>query len=140
MEEPLTEELLQDLLSSSSPELFLEQNDISKRSLSEYLQQLLHEKNLERAKVVRKAGINETFGYQIFKGTRKASRNKILQLIFAMDLSLKEADRLLQASGNNELYCKNRRDAIIIFCLEKGYSLQKTEEELYRFNEETICS
>ncbi len=140
MEEPLTEELLQDLLSSSSPELFLEQNDISKRSLSEYLQQLLQEKNLERAKVVRKAGINETFGYQIFKGTRKASRNKILQLIFAMDLSLKEADRLLQASGNNELYCKNRRDAIIIFCLEKGYSLQKTEEELYRFNEETICS
>ena len=140
MEEPLTEELLQDLLSSSSPELFLEQNDISKRSLSEYLQQLLQEKNLERAKVVRKAGINETFGYQIFKGTRKASRNKILQLIFAMDLSLKEADRLLQASGNNELYCKNRRDAIIIFCLEKGYSLQKTDEELYRFNEETICS
>ena len=140
MEEPLTEELLQDLLSSSSPELFLEQNDISKRSLSEYLQQLLQEKNLERAKVVRKAGINETFGYQIFKGTRKASRNKILQLIFAMDLSLKEADRLLQVSGNNELYCKNRRDAIIIFCLEKGYSLQKTEEELYRFNEETICS
>ncbi len=140
MEEPLTEELLQDLLSSSSPELFLEQNDISKRSLSEYLQQLLQEKNLERAKVVRKAGINETFGYQIFKGTRKASRNKILQLIFAMNLSLKEADRLLQASGNNELYCKNRRDAIIIFCLEKGYSLQKTEEELYRFNEETICS
>lgn len=140
MEEPLTEELLQDLLSSSSPELFLEQNDISKRSLSEYLQQLLQEKNLERAKVVREAGINETFGYQIFKGTRKASRNKILQLIFAMNLSLKEADRLLQASGNNELYCKNRRDAIIIFCLEKGYSLQKTEEELYRFNEETICS
>jgi hypothetical protein len=140
VEEPLTEELLQDLLSSSSPELFLEQNDISKRSLSEYLQQLLQEKNLERAKVVRKAGINETFGYQIFKGTRKASRNKILQLIFAMNLSLKEADRLLQASGNNELYCKNRRDAIIIFCLEKGYSLQKTEEELYRFNEETICS
>ena len=128
------------MLSSSSPELFLEQNDISKRSLSEYLQQLLQEKNLERAKVVRKAGINETFGYQIFKGTRKASRNKILQLIFAMNLSLKEADRLLQASGNNELYCKNRRDAIIIFCLEKGYSLQKTEEELYRFNEETICS
>ena len=106
MEEPLTEELLQDLLSSSSPELFLEQNDISKRSLSEYLQQLLREKNLERAKVVRKAGINETFGYQIFKGTRKASRNKILQLIFAMNLSLKEADRLLQVSGNNELYPK----------------------------------
>lgn len=139
MKEPLTEELLQDLLSSSCPKAFVDKNRISHRSLSEYLQQLLEEKNLERSKVVREAGINETFGYQIFKGTRKASRNKILQLAFAMHLSLRETDRLLQAAGLNELYCKTRRDAIIIFCVQKGYSLQKTDEELYRFKEETIC-
>ena len=139
MKEPLTEELLQDLLSSPRPKAFVDKNRISHRSLSEYLQQLLEEKNLERSKVVREAGINETFGYQIFKGTRKASRNKILQLAFAMHLSLRETDRLLQAAGLNELYCKTRRDAIIIFCVQKGYSLQKTDEELYRFKEETIC-
>lgn len=139
MKEPLTEELLQDLLSSTCPKAFVDKNRISHRSLSEYLQQLLEEKNLERSKVVREAGINETFGYQIFKGTRKASRNKILQLAFAMHLSLRETDRLLQAAGLNELYCKTRRDAIIIFCVQKGYSLQKTDEELYRFKEETIC-
>lgn len=139
MKEPLTEELLQDLLSSPCPKAFVDKNRILHRSLSEYLQQLLEEKNLERSKVVREAGINETFGYQIFKGTRKASRNKILQLAFAMHLSLRETDRLLQAAGLNELYCKTRRDAIIIFCVQKGYSLQKTDEELYRFKEETIC-
>lgn len=139
MKEPLTEELLQDLLSSPCPKAFVDKNRISYRSLSEYLQQLLEEKNLERSKVVREAGINETFGYQIFKGIRKASRNKILQLAFAMHLSLRETDRLLQAAGLNELYCKTRRDAIIIFCVQKGYSLQKTDEELYRFKEETIC-
>lgn len=139
MKEPLTEELFQDLLSSPCPKAFVDKNRISHRSLSEYLQQLLEEKNLERSKVVREAGINETFGYQIFKGTRKASRNKILQLAFAMHLSLRETDRLLQAAGLNELYCKTRRDAIIIFCVQKGYSLQKTDEELYRFKEETIC-
>lgn len=139
MKEPLTEELLQDLLSSPCPKVFVGKNRITHRSLSEYLQQLLEEKNLERSKVVREAGINETFGYQIFKGTRKASRNKILQLAFAMHLSLRETDRLLQAAGLNELYCKTRRDAIIIFCVQKGYSLQKTDEELYRFKEETIC-
>ena len=44
----------------------------------------------------------------------------------------------MQAGGVNELYCKNRRDAIIIFALSHGYTLQKTEEELYRFGEETI--
>ena len=47
-------------------------------------------------------------------------------------------DQLLQAGGANELYCKNRRDAIVIFAISHGYTLQKTEEELYRFGEATI--
>lgn len=139
MKEPLTDELLQELLRAPNPHQFIDKNHIECRSLSSYLQHLLDEKGLERSTVVRKAGLNDTFGYQIFMGQRGASRNKILQLTFAMGLSLKEADRLLQAAGVNELYCKDRRDAIIIFCLDRGYSLQKTDEELYRFSEETIC-
>lgn len=139
MREPLTEELLNELLSSPDPNSFLLSANPSRRSLAEYLQQLLDEKGLERSKVVREAGLNDTFGYQIFKGTRKASRDKVLQLAFAMQLGLRETDRLLQAAGANELYCKNRRDAIIIFAVQKGYTLQKVSEELYRFGEETIC-
>lgn len=139
MKEPLTEELLQELLNASDVRILADKHHIPARSLADYLQQLLDEKDLERVDVVRKAGLNETFGYQIFMGQRGASRNKVLQLAFAMKLSLKETGRLLQAAGANGLYCKNRRDAIIIFCLDRGYGLQKTDEELYRFNEDTIC-
>lgn len=139
MKEPLTEELLEELLASSDPKAFADEHRIGSRSLADYLQTLLDERGLERADVVRAAGLNETFGYQIFMGQRGASRNKVLQLAFAMGLTLRECNRLLQAAGANELYCKNRRDAIIIFCLDRGYSLQKTDEELYRFGEETIC-
>lgn len=139
MREPLTEELLQELLSSPDPVQFANSHGIENRTLGDYLQQLLDEKGLVRSKVVREAGLNETFGYQIFKGTRNPSRNKVLQLALAMGLNLREANRLLKLAGVNELYCKNRRDAIIIFCLDKGYSLQRTDEELYRFGEETVC-
>ena len=138
MEEPLTDELLDELLSAPDPQTFANARNIGVR-MSNYLQQLLDEKSLVRAEVIRRAGLNDTFGYQIFMGQRGASRNKVLQLAFAMKLTLKEADRLLQAAGVNELYCKNRRDAIIIFCLDRGYDLQKTDEELYRFGEDTIC-
>ena len=139
MEEPLTDELLDELLSAPDPQTFANARNIGVRSMSDYLQQLLDEKSLVRAEVIRRAGLNEAFGYPIFTGQRGASRNKVLQLAFAMKLTLKEADRLLQAAGVNELYCKNRRDAIIIFCLDRGYDLQKTDEELYRFGEDTIC-
>lgn len=125
MEEPLTEELLDELLSSPDPKSFISKNEIGQRSLAEYLQKLLEEKGLKRSDVVKAAGINETFGYQIFTGKRHASRDKVLQLAFAMHLNLRETDRLLQAAGVNELYCKNRRDAIIIFAVNKGYSLQQ---------------
>lgn len=139
MAEPLTEGLLDELLSAPNPEAYLDSHDFGERTLSEYLQRLLEEKHLERAQVVRMANLNETFGYQIFKGERNPSRNKVLQIAFAMALSLRETNRALSAAGVNALNCKNRRDAIIIFCIDRSCSLQKVNEELYRFGEETVC-
>ena len=138
VEEPLTEELLKELLAAPDPTSFTDQHDITQRDLPAYLQQLLDEKGLSRPAVIREAGLNETFGYQIFMGQRGASRDKLLQLIFAMRCTLREANRILGAAGVSQLYCKNRRDAIIIFCLDKGLSLFRTNEELYRFGEQTI--
>lgn len=138
-EEPLTEELLAELLDAPSPIAFTDAHRITSRSAAEYLNYLLDKKGLKRAAVIKAAGLNETFGYQIFKGERQGSRNKMLQLALAMRLSLTETNRLLQAAHVNALYPKDRRDAIIIFCLDKGYSLRETECELYRFGEATIC-
>lgn len=139
MKEPLTDELLEELLSASSPEPFMAAHELEQRTLAGYLQELLTERGFERSQVIRAANLNDTFGYQIFMGQRGASRNKLLQLVFAMRLSLKEANRLLQAGGASGLYCKDRRDAIIIFCLTHGCTLQEANEELYHFGEDTIC-
>lgn len=140
MEEPLTENLLQELLDAADPVEFAARQRLFERDVPGYLQQLLDERGLKRSQVVRDAGLNATHGYQIFTGQRGGSRDKLLQLAFAMGLTLRETNRLLRAAGHSELYCKSRRDAIIIFCINRGYSLQKTDEELYRFKEQTICS
>lgn len=139
VKEPLTEELLCELLESPSPEQFTSTHNLQAPTLSEYLQWLLANHGLVRSKVIREAGLNETFGWQIFKGERGCGRDKALALAFAMNLDLRETNRLLQAAGQSALYCKDRRDAIIIFCIEKGLTLQRTDEELYRFGEQTIC-
>ena len=138
MEEPLTEELLAELIAAPSVDAAAGECAGEAPSLAGYLQQMLDEKGLRRADVVRDAGLNGTFGYQIFTGARGASRDKVLQIAFAMGLSLREANRALQAAGVNELYCKNRRDAVIIYCLTHGASLQQADEELYRLGERTV--
>lgn len=140
MDEPLTEELLRELLDAPDPAQFADEHHINHPSLPIYLQKLLDEKGLSRPVVVKAAGLNPTFGYQIFMGDRKPSRNKLLQLIFAMGCTLTEANRVLRIAGLSELYCKNRRDAIIIFCIDRGLTLAETEEQLYEFGEQTISS
>ena len=139
MRERLTEELLQELVDAPSIDSYIEDHDLDAPTLAEYLQELLTKKHLERVKVVHMANLNETFGYQIFTGQRGASRNKILQIAFAMALTLRETDRALRAAGVSNLNPKDRRDAIIIYCLDRSCSLQKVNEELYRFGEETVC-
>ena len=76
MKEPLTEDLLDELLSAPDPVKFADKHRLHGRDLPSYLKQLLDEKGLVRPEVVRQAGLNPTFGYQIFVGQRKPSRNK----------------------------------------------------------------
>lgn len=111
----LTDELLNELLDAPNIDGYIKEHDFAAPSLSDYLKQLLQEKGLERSRVVRMADLNETFGYQIFTGSRNPSRNKVLQIAFAMALSMKETNRALTAAGVSVLNCKDRRDAIIIF-------------------------
>ena len=95
MKEPLTEELLGELLEAPDPAAFIDAHPAADRTLSGYLNELLAQKGLERADVIHAADLNETYGYQIFMGQRKPSRNKVLQIVFALGLDLREANSCL---------------------------------------------
>ena len=137
VKEPLTDELLQELLCAPAPDKFVATRTI-KRDLPTYLNQLLEEKGLKRADVIRASDLNSTYGWDIFKGERKPTREPVIALTFGLQCTLQEANRVLQAAGHSELYCKNRRDAIIIYCINNKLTLQQTNETLYAFKEETI--
>ena len=134
----LTEELLAELLDAPSIDGYVASHDFPAVSLSDYLNQLLAEKDLERAHVVRMADLNETFGYQIFTGARNPSRDKVLQIAFAMALTLRETNRALAAAGVSALNCKDRRDAIIIYGLLHGMDLFAVNDRLFSEDEETL--
>lgn len=136
--EPLTEELLQRLLESATPEAYLEQGATDGRSLADYLYDLIDAKGLTRADVQRGSSVNTTFLYQIFKGERKVGRDNAICLAFGAQCDLRETQRLLRHAGVSELWCKKRRDAIIMFCIEHGYKLVECDDELFRLGEQTL--
>ena len=136
--EPLTEELLERLLASSSPEAYLDQAPTDDRSLSDYLMDLIDAHGVRRADVVRRSAVNSTFVYQIFAGERQVGRDNAIKIAFGIGCPLRETQRLLRHAGLSELWCKNRRDAIIIHCIDQGLSLPECDDELFRLGEPTL--
>ncbi len=137
-EEPLTCDLLAELASVPNLDTYLEEHDPASSDLPTYLQQLLQEREMKRIEAIHAAQLDETYGYQIFQGTRRPSRDKVLQVAFALRCDLKETQHLLAYADAGALYPKNRRDAILIYALTHGLDLSQTETELYRFGETTI--
>ena len=138
--EPLTEELLERLLATATPDAYLADAPTDDRNLADYLMDLIDEKGLSRADVVRGSTVNSTFVYQIFNGTRNVTRDNAIKIAFGARCTLREAQRLLRHAGVSELWCKNRRDAIVIHCIDHGYSLSECDDELYRLGEPTLVA
>ena len=134
-EEPLTEEMLDELLSTPKVEAYLGAHELDAPDLATYLNEQLAKRGLKQSEVLRAAEIESTFGWYIFNGQRGAGRDNVLKLCFAMGFDVRHANRALQAAGVSTLYPKNRRDVIIIYCLEHGATLLQANEALYEFGE-----
>lgn len=140
----LTEDLLVRLLSASTVENYLSEacslKDASKRDLPAYLSELLGKHGLRRSEVARRSGINATVVYDIFAGKSNPGRDHAIMLAFGLGCDLRETQRLLRMAGHSELWCKIRRDAILIWCVEHGYNRVAADDELYRFGEKTLLA
>lgn len=136
--ERLTEELLERLLAAQTPEVYLDQGLTIDRELSDYLHELLVAKGLKRADVVRASGLNGTFVYDVFAGKSRLGRDHALMLAFGLGCDLRETQRLLRLDGVSELWPKLRRDAVIIWCVEHGFTRSQADDELYRLGEKTL--
>lgn len=138
----LTEELLERLLSASSPEAYLADagDDLEGRDLAAYALDVAREHGLIRAQAIEAAGLNPTYGYQIFQGKRMPGRDHTIMLAFGLGCSLRETQRLLRLAGVSELWSRRRRDAIIIYCIERGMSRSECDDELWRLGEQTLLA
>lgn len=137
-QERLTGELLEQLLSAPTPEAYLEQELTLDRTLPDYLEQLRAARGLKRSEIIRASDVNATFVYDVFKGKSRLGRDNAIMLALGMGCTLLETQRLLRLDGVAELWPKVRRDAIIIWCINHGYTRLQTDEELYRLGEKTL--
>lgn len=127
-----TSTLLRRLNQTSDIRTFLSANrdSLTSPALSEHLIQLAQERGEVPERIILRAGIERTFGHQLFNGTRKPSRDKVVQLALGFGLNESETQRLLQIAGKSQLYPRLERDAVILFALRKKLSFMDTQSLL----------
>lgn len=140
MQKKKTDDLLMDLKKDGNLDRYFKENegDFVEPSISNYLNQLVAERGLKKNQVLKAAEINEIYGYQIFAGSRKPSRDKLIALCIGMGLSAEEIKSALKYAGEALLYARSKRDSVIIAGILQGSSVMEINGRLYERGFETL--
>jgi len=124
-----TRELENRLFSAPDFALFLEENAGGMRTpkVCYHLSELCRERGLKPVEVIRRAGLDRTYGHQLFSGTRRPSRDKLLQLAFGFSLTVEETQELLKIAQKSPLYPRIVRDAAVMRCLYEGCAIDELQ-------------
>ena len=124
-----TDELLQLLVKERDLEKFLQRNESSymNTGFPEYLSAWCRARGEVPEHLIRRANLEKAFGHQLFSGKRKPSRDTVIQLAFAMQASVAQAQEMLKVARKSVLYPRIKRDTVIIYCLHNRVSLLDTE-------------
>lgn len=99
-------------------------------SFREYLRELMKRRGLDAGKLGVKSLLSRSFAFQICSGKRHPSRDIILRIAIAANLSVNETRQMLRLAKHGELYPRDKRDAVILYALTKKLDLYETDELL----------
>lgn len=118
-----------ELLKAKNVDKFFEENgeNLQTKEIQGYLMEMLIKYDMDKKDVIRQSGLVTSYAHNIFNGDRpNVKRDKLIRIAFGFPLTLEETNRLLLYGGHNKLYVKDKRDAFIMFALEKKYSVMDT--------------
>lgn len=137
---PLTEQALEQILTSGSIDAAAAVDNEVERDLPGYLTGLMEARGLSQADVGAASDVGYQRVYDILHRSKGIGRNGALALAFTLHCSLRETQRLLWHAKAERLYARNRRDAIIIYALDHRMTLAQANTALYEFGEPTISN
>ncbi len=128
-----TSALFRQLFKASNIKEFMESNADEMRlpSFSEYISGLCADRGEVPERIIKRADIERSFGHQLFKGTKKPSRDTVLQLAFGFEADVDAAQELLKYAGASALYPRVKRDAAILYCLHNHFTIVETQNVLH---------
>jgi len=128
-----TSTLLRRLFKASNLKGFMEKNAdaIQETPFHVYISELCKVMGKVRERIIKQASIERTYGHQLFNGTRKPSRDKVIQLAFGFELDVDGTQKLLAMAEKNPLYPRIMRDAVILYCINNHMDIVEAQSMLH---------
>lgn len=123
--------------SSGDPSL-LGGEDFSLPALSGYLHDQPRRRGIALKGIIRRCNLDRSYGYQLFSGTRRPTRDVLTVLSLELGLREREAQRLLQLAGRAPLYVRCRRDAAVLHGLSHRLSPAEAHDLLLEPGEQGL--
>lgn len=105
---------------------------------TDYMQGILQERNLRVKDVIFRCNLERSYGYQIFNGTRRPTRDILMVLALVLGLDTGETKRMFELAGRAPLYARCRRDAAVLYGLTHGMTETDVHELLLELGEEGL--
>ena len=131
----ITQKLLDGLKNAEDIKTFLDlhEHEFLSQTLTDYLNELMTDKNITVAGISRNSGIGE-YVYKIFSGERRATRDVLISVAFGMELSIEETQLLLRIAKFAVLDSREKRDSVIIYAFTHKMTVFECDDLLNENN------
>ncbi len=76
--------------------------------------------SLSLSEIIKDSGMDKSYAHQIINGTKtNIGRDYIIALCYASRMNLNELNHALLCSKNQQIYVKNKRDALLCYAFSK---------------------
>lgn len=125
-------------LLKTEPDEFYNIKFVEPVSLTKLLEKLRKEQDISKAKLIILTGLSKPYLYQVLNGSYIPGRNALLRITLSLKASLDDTQRFLTLAKQSILYPKIKRDAAIMICIYRKYSMWETNEFLMNIREESL--
>ncbi|MDR1687189.1 MAG: helix-turn-helix domain-containing protein [Clostridiales bacterium] len=123
-----TDDIAAEIKNTGDIETYMRENsgEFSSVMFQRTLKQLCGKSGLSQETIAERSMLSHGFVNNLLNNAKKSRRDTVIKLAFGLGLNVDDTNRLLKLAGHGELYPRIERDAIILFCLNKGVSLIDT--------------
>lgn len=106
--------------------------------IEKFWKNAIKKSNKAKSDIINKADLSYCYFYDIINGRKIPSKDKIIRIALAMKLDIDDCQEALRISGKSALYPRIRRDSVLIYAINKGYSVYEANDLLAEHGEELL--